>query len=406
MTKLPKPITWAIFSLANVDFRAYKNRAAQHEQARHTGNQKGNDMTSTAIIPSEPAEIQLLFQNGGAAIDPLIERIEAAVRSHVSDLTTKKGRDAIASLAFKVSKSKTALDTAGKALTERQKSEIKVVDDARKKIRDRLDALRDEARKPLTDWEHAEEEKKARTEQAMKDLRSHGMNGMESPAEISAAAQFIKAISLDEIDGSALDMANEAREHTLKELRDMYAAAVQREQDAAELVALREASAARDEADRLAQVERDRVEAERVASEMAATAERDRVEAERKAEVERIAMAAQEEDQAKEAEAARLVAIEADKLAAVEAARAEAQRQHEKERQADIDRIKAEADRAEKERQKAADDLAAREADISHRADVHAAITSALAAMAGNASPAQIASALMEGKIPHTKVSL
>jgi hypothetical protein len=352
-------------------------------------------MTSTAIIPSEPAAIQLLFQNGGAAIDPLIERIEAAVRSHVSDLTTKKGRDAIASLAFKVSKSKTALDTAGKALTERQKSEIKVVDDARKKIRDRLDALRDEARKPLTDWEHAEEQKKARTDQAMKDLRNHGMNGMESTVEISAAAQFIKAISLDGIDGPAVDMANEAREHTLKELRAMYAAAVQRDQDAAELVALREASAARDEADRVAQAERDRVDLERLASELAATAER-----------ERVAKAAQEAEQAKEAEAARLVAIEADKLAAVEAARAEAQQQHEKERKADLDRIKAEADHVEQERQKAAIAKAARQADSAHRAEVHVAITTALAAMSGKSSPAQIATALMDGKIPHTNVSL
>jgi hypothetical protein len=119
-------------------------------------------MTTTSIIPHEPAAIQLLFQNGGTAIDPLIERIEAEVRSHVADLTTKKGRDAIASLAFKVSKSKTALDTAGKALTETQKAEIKVVDDARKKIRDRFDALRDEARKPLTDWERLKRTKKPR----------------------------------------------------------------------------------------------------------------------------------------------------------------------------------------------------------------------------------------------------
>jgi hypothetical protein len=352
-------------------------------------------MTTTSIIPHEPAAIQLLFQNGGTAIDPLIERIEAEVRSHVADLTTKKGRDAIASLAFKVSKSKTALDTAGKALTETQKAEIKVVDDARKKIRDRFDALRDEARKPLTDWEKAEADKEARQSQLMVNLRNHGAISSDDPAEIQQIADFIKNINLDGFEGAALDMANESREHTLKELRTMYAAAVQRDADAAELTALREASAARDEADRVAQVERDRVETERKESEAAEAAERDRIETERTDEIARVAAAAQAAEWAKEAEAERVLVAEADKLAAVEAAKVEAHEQMAKERKAEADRLQADADAQ-----------AAREADVAHRETVHAAITAALAAMSGNASPAQIAASLMDGKIPHTKVTL
>jgi hypothetical protein len=352
-------------------------------------------MTTTSIIPHEPAAIQLLFQNGGTAIDPLIERIEAEVRSHVADLTTKKGRDAIASLAFKVSKSKTALDTAGKALTETQKAEIKVVDDARKKIRDRFDALRDEARKPLTDWEKAEADKEARQSQLMVNLRNHGAISSDDPAEIQQIADFIKNINLDGFEGAALDMANESREHTLKELRTMYAAAVQRDADAAELAALREASAARDEADRVAQVERDRVEQERERADWLAAAERERIETERTDEIARVAAAAQAAEWAKEAEAERVLVAEADKLAAVEAAKVEAHEQMAKERKAEADRLQADADAQ-----------AAREADVAHRETVHASITASLAAMSGNASPAQIATALMDGKIPHTKVTL
>ena len=341
-------------------------------------------MTDTAIIPHEPAAIQLLFQNGGTAIDPLIARIETEVRSHVADLTSKKGRDAIASLAHKVSKSKTALDAAGKSLTETQKAEIKQVDDARKKMRDRLDALRDEARKPLTDWETAEADKAAKTEATMLDLRNHGLDGSETPAEIKAAADFIKSISLDGIEGPALDMANETRMHTLDALRAMYAAAVQRDADAAELAALRAASEARDEADRVAQAERDRIEAERVA------------------EAARVAAAEQAAQWAKEAEAKRVAQIEADKLAAVEAAKAEVEAEHARAAQqaAEI------AAKAEAERVAAADAQAAREADVLHRGKVFDAITDALSAMAGNASPRQIAQALMDGDIPHTKVTL
>jgi hypothetical protein len=363
-------------------------------------------MTTTSIIPHEPAAIQLLFQNGALRIDPLIERIEAEVRSHVADLTTKKGRDAIASLAFKVSKSKTALDTAGKALTETQKAEIKVVDDARKKIRDRFDALRDEARKPLTDWEKAEADKEARQTQLMVNLRNHGANAWDDPAEIQQIADFIKNINLDGFEGAALDMANESREHTLKELRTMYAAAVQRDAAAAELAALSEAWALRDAKDLAAQVERDRVEQERNEAEAAESAERDRIETERKVEAARVAAKAQADEWAKEAEAERVRVAEADKLAAVEAAQAEAQALHERERKDAADKIKDAADLAEQQRQYDADAQAAREANVAHRETVHAAITAALAAMPGNASPAQIATALMDGKIPHTKVTL
>tara|TARA_R110000772_G_scaffold2734_4_gene9829 strand:- start:2373 stop:3431 length:1059 start_codon:yes stop_codon:yes gene_type:complete len=352
-------------------------------------------MTTTSIIPHERAAIQLLFQNGALRIDPLIERIEAEVRSHVADLTTKKGRDAIAALAFKVSKSKTALDTAGKALTQTQKAKIKVVDDARKKIRDRFDALRDEARKPLTDWEIAEAEKEATQRHLIVNLRDHGANAWDDPAEIQQIADFIKNINLDGFEGAALDMANESREHTLKELRTMYAAAVQRDADAAELAALREASAARDEADRVAQVERDRVETARNEAEAAEAAERDRIETERKVEAARVAAAAQAAEWAKEAEAERARIAEADKLAAVEAAKAEAQEQMAKERKAAADKIQADADAQ-----------TARENDEAHYGAVHAGIRDALADMAGNASPAQIATALMDGKIPHTKVTL
>tara|TARA_R110000782_G_scaffold2628_6_gene9984 strand:- start:1671 stop:2696 length:1026 start_codon:yes stop_codon:yes gene_type:complete len=341
-------------------------------------------MTTTSIIPHEPAAIQLLFKNGGTAIDPLIERIEIEVRSHVADLTTKKGRDAIASLAFKVSKSKTALDTAGKALTETQKAEIKIVDDARKKIRDRFDALRDEARKPLTDWEKAEADREAQQSQLIANLRNHGANAWDNPIDIQQIYDFIKNIRLEGFEGAAMDMANESRDHTLKELRTMYAAAVQRDADAAELAALREASAVRDEADRVAQIERDRVEQERKDVEAAEVAERQRIETERTDEIARV-----------EADAERVRVAEADKLAAVEAAKAEAQELHDKERKAEADRIQAEADAQ-----------AAREADVAHRKTVHAAITHGLSAMSGNASPTQIATALMDGKIPHTKVTL
>jgi hypothetical protein len=333
--------------------------------------------TSLAIITDGGADIVAMFKDGGAQIDPILSRIEAEVRLHSPDLTTKKGRDAIASLAYKVSQSKTALDAAGKSMTEAQKKEIKLVDDARKKIRDRLDALRDEARKPLNDWEAAEDDKKERIQDTLDAMRGHGIDGGETPDEIKAAADAIKTIVIGEDFGQWFEIANLAREASLTSLRTMYSAAVQRDKDAEELTRLRAAAEARVEADRVAA---ETAEAERIAKEQAERAEADRIAAE-KADIERAAQ------------------VEADKLAAAKAATIAAEEAAAVAAQAERDRVAAQA-KATTEAQ------AKRMADASHLAKITADIENALRDMTGNATPELIAAALIEGRIPHCEVTI
>ena len=98
-------------------------------------------------------------------LDPLIEAIEKEARSLVPDLSTKKGRDAIASMAHKVARSKTYIDNAGKDLVAELKALPKQIDESRRLVRERLDALKDEVRRPLTEWEAEQERIKA--EEAM-----------------------------------------------------------------------------------------------------------------------------------------------------------------------------------------------------------------------------------------------
>ena len=45
--------------------------------------------------------------------------------------------------------------------------------------------------------------------------------------------------------------------------------------------------------------------------------------------------------------------------------------------------------------------LSKREADQAHRSKIHADIAAALQSMSGSATPSAIASAIMDGKIPH-----
>ena len=132
-----------------------------------------------------------------------------------------------------------------------------------------------------------------------------------------------------------------------------------------------------------------------------------------KAEADRIA--------AEKAEAERAAQIERDKLAAAEAAKLAAEQAAARQRPDDqvrfvreIAEAKAETERAaqaERDRiaaqEKAASDARAkREADQAHRAKIKASIAAALSAMAGAASPEQIADALMDGKIPHCVVTI
>jgi hypothetical protein len=99
-----------------------------------------------------------LFTNGDS-LQNLLEDIKKKALDHVPDVKTDKGRKDIASIAYKVSQSKTLLDGARKELVNEWKTKAKSVDKEGKKARDFLDNLRDEIKKPLIDWQKAEEEK-------------------------------------------------------------------------------------------------------------------------------------------------------------------------------------------------------------------------------------------------------
>ncbi|STR94742.1 Uncharacterised protein [Hafnia alvei] len=89
------------------------------------------------------------------------------------DLSTKKGRDAIASMAHKVARSKTYIDNAGKDLVAELKALPKQIDESRRLVRERLDALKDEVRRPLTEWEAEQERIKA--EEAMNSMHEEAL---------------------------------------------------------------------------------------------------------------------------------------------------------------------------------------------------------------------------------------
>ncbi len=76
-------------------------------------------------------------------------------------------------MAHKVARSKTYIDKAGKDLVAELKALPKQIDESRRVVRERLDALKDEVRRPLTEWEAEQERIKA--EEAMNALHAEAL---------------------------------------------------------------------------------------------------------------------------------------------------------------------------------------------------------------------------------------
>jgi hypothetical protein len=113
-------------------------------------------MSTLTILGNKALAATTVFASQ-ESLSSILMDIREEVCKEVPDLSTAASRKRISSLAYKVSKSKTALDELGKQLVAEWKAKSAAVDKDRKRVRDELDALRDEVRKPLTDWEAEQE---------------------------------------------------------------------------------------------------------------------------------------------------------------------------------------------------------------------------------------------------------
>ncbi|MCM7446580.1 hypothetical protein M8R59_09995 [Enterobacter hormaechei] len=262
-------------------------------------------------------------------LDPIIEAIEKEARSLVPDVSTRKGRDAIASMAHKVARSKTYIDNAGKDLVAELKALPKQIDESRRIVRERLEALKDEVRRPLTEWEAEQERIKA--EEAMNALHAEALE-MNIKFDQELAAKF-------EADHEMALLMNEKFDRDREEQR-RQAEQAQRERD------------------------------ERLKQEAAEQARRD-AEAKHKAEIE--AAARREAEEKARAELAERQRIEAEQRAAREKQEAEARAEREKAAAVEAERLKAKQAEAARlaEEQRKTEEEARRAADKEHRRTVN-----------------------------------
>lgn len=345
---------------------------------------------STELIVVEALVPAVVFAPGG--VRTLLDKLKADVRAVPTDISTPKGRAAVKSLAFKVARSKTAIDELGKQLVVDLKAQTNAIDAERRIVREECDALKEEVLFNLTQWEDSEKERIAAHE--------HGLVAISDLAEprIPDSAEEIRR-RIDQLDMIAADGRNwqefaqraaQAIKSARTELGDLLedaeareAEEVERQRIAAEEEAARQAELARQQAEREAEIARQAAETARLEAEeeaarqaeiarQAAEAEAARVAEVARLERERIERAAQEA-----AEAARLEAIRRAEEAAAERKRIEDGRAADaaiaRETQA---RLEAEQQRlideaAAKERQRIADAEAAeaRELAAARRAE-------------------------------------
>ncbi|MFZ5050194.1 hypothetical protein ACOY5N_04110 [Enterobacter kobei] len=320
-----------------------------------------SEVTDLTVIEIKPEQAPVLYSAGG--LNGFLEQIRELAKE-VPDVTTKKGRDRIGSLARMVGSSKTAIEKPGREYLKRLKEAVKPAEEELRVFTRECDAIRDAILKPRDEWEAEQERIKA--EEAMNAMHAEALVMNES-IDLQRAIQF-------EADHEMALLMNKDFDRDREEQRRL-AEQAQREHE------------------------------ERIKQEAADKAKR---EAEERHKAELDAAARREADEKARADAAERKRKE-------DADRAEREKQdaiaeEKRKAQEEADRIKREAEAKEKarlaEEKRIADEQAKREADVKHRKTVGTNIVNALTSHTSltREQAIEVLTALKDDLIPCAKI--
>ncbi|EKN6195682.1 hypothetical protein OZ830_004370 [Yersinia enterocolitica] len=320
-----------------------------------------DENTGLVVIDIKPESYPTLYVTNG--LDKYLNQIRQAV-NEVPDVTTAKGRARIASLAASASRSKTAIEKPGREYLRHLKEQPKIIEAELRRFVIECDEIRDETRRPLTEWEAEQERLKLEAEAKKK--------AEELAAEIEVAHEMALLMN-DAFDRDAKAKADEIER--LRKAHEEFIAqqAAEKAKREVEEKAKRDIEAA-EQRERDAKLAQER--AEQTAKDAAAKAERDAKEL-----AERVGREKQE-------------AIDAEKRKA----------------QQEAERVQREAKQKEDvrlaEEKRVADEAAARKANEAHRKTVGTAVVNGLIEHAGLTREQAIATlcAIKDSKIPHTNI--
>ena len=204
----------------------------------------------TALAIAQTRDVATLYSDG--SVKSLIEKIKAEMSAKPRDISTEEGRAEIRSTAYQLAKRKTWFDQLGKKLTEAEKKKIDRVNAERRLWREELTAIHAEYRRPLTEWEQADEDRIAAHSAAITAIEALVRFDVAEPAAAHVEGRLAQLAELEARDWQEF---RERASFVVADVRDRLAdalrAAQRREADAAELAELRAARAERERVDRI-----------------------------------------------------------------------------------------------------------------------------------------------------------
>lgn len=212
-----------------------------------------------SVLVMDKEGLQQFFADG-ENLQKVGDRIESLARGLVADVTTKEGISQIKTAARQIASVKKKVDDIGKNVVASLKDLPKIIDNNRREFRERMEALQEEIRRPVTEIEEREK--------SIDDIKGTHFNcaNMDSAAlgdkikELESAKASVRPEVWKESYGAAI----KAYDGEIAALTTMKEAAEKREEDARKLAELEAKQA---EADRIIREQKIREEAERKAAE-------------------------------------------------------------------------------------------------------------------------------------------
>lgn len=275
--------------------------------------------TSTELVILKASALPIILTDE-KKMATAIARIRKSAMGQVPDVSSKKGRDAIISLAYQVALTKAPLKDQATKMKADAQAIISGINGSVKKFNSEMDVLKDEIRKPFEIWKVEDDKRVEVIEELIKEIEDL------MPAETSdaIAGQIVTLEALEitkEVYQEHKRRTEMIKDMAIRRLEKGHAAAFAREEAEAlaaqqrkrELEELAAAKKRADEAERKAEEERSKREEERLADEKRAKENkrkedeaRKKEDDDRKAEADRLAQRQREDDKRRDAEMAEL----------------------------------------------------------------------------------------------------
>lgn len=325
----------------------------------------------------------------GGELLTIVGAIETECLSFVIDPSSEKGREEIKSLAYKIARSKTTVEKAKKAYTEDLRKKVAEINAHAANAVDRLQALQDKVREPVTQYEKREKERVASLKAKISEIESFMIvDGLTPSKQIKELLNKLEQFNPLEMEEFA-HVANQVKEKVLNHLSGSLLASEDYEEKEARRIQLEAEQKEREQKEREERIAREAAENARIEAENKARLDQERIEKEKNEAIEKAKKAEEEARLANErAEKEREESVKREKEAAERAKREVIQRQ-------------------EAERKKEEEEQRKRESDLAHKKYVNITALESLKIECDIDEEAgkRVITAIAMGKIPNVKIN-